>query len=338
MTKIENLKNVLAGKKVEQIPYSFWHHFPEIDLIPEELAKKTIEFYRDYDLDFIKLMSNGMYSVEGYGALANYAKIPKGGKAEIVQSPISSYEELNQLAELTVDSPVFARELKSLELVFAEVGKEVPIIFTIFSPLTTLKKLLGSQFETYILAADSQPIFHALETITKATQKLTDEAISRGAAGIFFATQLGSFDHFTTEQYEIFGKPYDLRVLASAERGWFNVVHVHGKNIFFDLFKDYPTQVFNWHSTETLPTISEAIHLSGKTIAAGLSEDTIQKGNLNAIRNQIYEAIQASQGKKIILTTGCGISLPVKKEYLNAVRKSKALVEAALKDFSAQTA
>ncbi len=283
-------------------------------------------------------MSNGMYSVEGYGVLADYSKITKGGKAEIVESPITSYKELNNLAQLSVDSPAFARELKSLSLVFEELGNEVPIIFTIFSPLTTLKKLVGSQFEKYILEEDRQPIFHALEAITKATKKLVEEAINRGAAGIFFATQLGSFDNFTPVQYEIFGRPYDLRVLESAENGWFNMLHVHGKNIFFDLFKDYPTQVFNWHSTETLPTIPEAIHLSGKTIAAGLSEYTIQNGDINAIRNNIYEAICVSHGEKIILTTGCGISLPVKKEYLYSVKQIKTSVESSLKNFRTQSA
>lgn len=37
----------------------------------------TYDFYREYDLDFIKTMNNGMYGVECFGCKIDYSDIEK---------------------------------------------------------------------------------------------------------------------------------------------------------------------------------------------------------------------------------------------------------------------
>ena len=54
MTKKERIQAAIAGEKPDKLPYSFWTHLPGIDLNPELLAEKTYEFYKKYDIDFIK--------------------------------------------------------------------------------------------------------------------------------------------------------------------------------------------------------------------------------------------------------------------------------------------
>ena len=71
------------------------------------------------------------------------------------------------------------------------------------------------------------------------------EAIRLGADGIFFASQMSSYDSMTVEEYAEYGKPYDLKVLEAAGNGWFNTLHAHGNNIMFELLRDYPVSVFN---------------------------------------------------------------------------------------------
>ena len=66
--KKERIQAAIAGEKPDKLPYSFWTHLPGIDLNPELLAeKKTYEFYKKYDIDFIKTMNNGMYAIEDFG-------------------------------------------------------------------------------------------------------------------------------------------------------------------------------------------------------------------------------------------------------------------------------
>ena len=67
MTKTERVRAALCGEKTDHIPFSFWTHMAGFDLDPELLAQKTYEFARSHDIDFIKTMNNGMYSVEDFG-------------------------------------------------------------------------------------------------------------------------------------------------------------------------------------------------------------------------------------------------------------------------------
>ena len=64
--------------------------------------------------------------------------------------------------------------------------------------------------------------------------------------------------------------PYDLQVLEGARDGWFNAIHAHGDDIMFDLVKDYPVQVFNWHVWESLPELKEGIDYTNKCVMAAL--------------------------------------------------------------------
>ena len=83
MTKIERAAAAVSGEKPDRVPYSFWTHLPGIDLDPVLLAEKTYEFYKEYDIDVIKTMNNGMYAVEDFGCTVDYSEIQKGGTAKI---------------------------------------------------------------------------------------------------------------------------------------------------------------------------------------------------------------------------------------------------------------
>ena len=100
-----------------------------------------------------------------------------------------------------------------------------------------------------------------------------------GADGIFLASQMSSYDKCTDRQYLEYGKPYDLRVLEAAGKGWMNTIHCHGDHIMFHILKDYPVQVFNWHAWESLPALDEAYALTGKCLMGGLSRTDITQQN-----------------------------------------------------------
>ena len=146
----------------------------------------------------------------------------------------------------------------------------MPVIFTVFSPITIADKLSGKKMLSHIREGHGELVKKALEVITETTKHVAAEAIRLGADGVFFASQMSTYDAMTTEEYLEYGKPYDLEVLKAAVDGWFNTIHAHGNNIMFDVLKDYPVSVFNWHAGETLPALDEAFFLSGKCLMGGL--------------------------------------------------------------------
>ena len=48
------------------------------------------------------------------------------------------------------------------------------------------------------------------------------------------------------------------------------MLHLHGDNIMFELFSDYPIQVINWHDRETFPNLIEAQALFPGVLCGGL--------------------------------------------------------------------
>src|SRR5215471_17687701 len=61
MSKIERVKAVLQGDRTDRLPFSFWNHFGLEKLPGEKHAEATLAFYRKYDLDLIKVMSDFPY-------------------------------------------------------------------------------------------------------------------------------------------------------------------------------------------------------------------------------------------------------------------------------------
>ncbi|MBF4694693.1 uroporphyrinogen decarboxylase family protein [Fusibacter ferrireducens] len=332
MNKTERIKAAINGEQCDQIPYAIWTHLPEIDLDPVRLADETYRFFKKYDVDIIKTMNNGMYPIEDFGCKVDYSEIVKGGVAKIVESPIQTPEDWNRIQPVDIEANAYGRELKSLELLLKQVNGEAPVLFTVFSPITTASKLSDGKILEHIKNGHGEVVHRALEVIAEVTKKLCQKAIEMGASGVFFATQLSSYNETTETFYKEFGEPYDLKVLEGAREGWANVLHAHGDNIMFNILKKYPVQIFNWHVWETLPDIDEAAMQLDKCLMGGLGRMEITKGNLNEINNQIYKSIKFLNGRKLILTPGCVLRYPLNEQILGYVREAKVIVERAYYD------
>jgi uroporphyrinogen decarboxylase len=332
MTKIEKIRAAIAGKPIDTIPYSMWTHMPAFDRNPPLIAEKTYEFYKNYDVDIIKTMNNGMYSVEDYGCEIDYSEIERGGVARIIKTPINRVEDFEKLPALGLNSPALVRELDYLSRLLENLkGEPVPVIFTLFSPITTANKLSGNRLPEYIRAGGGRSVHSALEKISALTQELAARAITLGASGIFLGCQMSSYAVMEEDLYREYGKPYDEAVLRAASQGWCNVLHAHGESVMFDLLKDYPVHILNWHIWESPPAADQGVALSGKCIMGGIKRMDITRGNKEALRDQIYNTIKALRGRKLILAPGCVIRYPLEEEMLRFVFKTKSEAEEALK-------
>lgn len=328
MNKKERIQAAVRGDKPDRMPYSLWTHLPGIDLDPVLLAEKTYEFYRTYDVDFIKTMNNGMYAIEDFGCEADYSDIETGGVAKLITTPVETAGDWARLEVCPIHKGSLARELFSLKLLLEKTKQEqVPVIFTVFSPITTADKLSRKKILQHIREGHGDLVKQALDVITETTRQVASEAIRLGADGIFFASQLSTYDSMTAEEYNEYGKPYDLRVLDAAKGGWFNTLHAHGNNIMFEILRDYPVHVFNWHAWETMPAIDEAYALTGKCLMGGLERMDITNGNRNRLQHQIYESYKLLGGRHQILTPGCVIRYPLDQGMLEYVKRTKSYIE-----------
>lgn len=170
----------------------------------------------------------------------------------------------------------------------------------------------------------------ALKQIAQVTAELAKAAIQQGAAGIYFASQLMDTQKATEAIYREFGLPYDEIVLAGAENGWFNVLHMHGDPIMPSLMDALPVDVVNWHIGESKPTLKDGIAISGKPIMGGLQRMDITANNIDALTAQLEETLSVTKGRGLFLTPGCGVRLPFALETIQQLITNKTKLESTL--------
>jgi uroporphyrinogen decarboxylase len=318
MDRLERVRAALRGEVLDRPPYSFWTHLPGIDLDPQQLARETAAFQHRYDLDFVKAMSNGLYCVEDWGCVCDYGEIERGGVANVLRPAVGHPSEWSALGPVDPARGAFGRELEHLQRLVQLIGPGVPVLATVFSPLTIAAKLSNGASRRHLEHA-AEAVLGALQMITDVTCAFTREALARGCAGIFLALQDASRDAVDEATYRIFGEPFDRAVLqaARAAGGWFNTVHVHGEDILFDLIAGYDADALNWHIGETPPAIGDYRRAGGRrAIVGGLQRAHITTCDRAAILEDIARAVEESGRRGLILSPGCVIRHPVDDETL----------------------
>lgn len=308
----ERLHHTLEGRETDRPPYGFWTHFPEIDRIPAQLAVATAEFARRYQLDFVKAMSNGFFFTEDWGAQLDFSDIAKGGTGRVTASPVQHAADWARITRMMPAAPALARELEHLRRVIALLGPEVPVVATVISPLTVARKLAGPALDAH-LSTDPDLVLHALEEIAATVRDFCRAAIDLGCAGVFMIVQ-DATSALGEAQYLRFGAPFDLIAWQGAAAGWFNIVHMHGDDILFDLLASYPVQALNWHIGETAPTLAGYRAAGGsRPVVGGLRRMPITRDERAEVARDLAAA-RAQPG--VIITPGCVVRHPLNHRLL----------------------
>lgn len=320
MKKRERVYAALQGEPADRLPVSLWRHFYKQDRSPEGLAQATLDFSRRYDLDLIKVTPSGLYAIEDWGASIRHSDdddTPPRLKRPVVEEP----EDWRQLAALSVQQGALGRELQSLGAIQAGLAQDdaPPVLMTLFSPLTLAYKLVGEAIQDHIRNHASDLHF-ALATIAETTARFGIAALSAGADGVFFATQLARPSILTADEYRDFGERYDLIVLEylSAQTDLI-VLHLHGEDVFFDLIHSYPVTAVSWHDRETRPSLREAVTQTHKAIVAGLDRDLLANGSAEEVAEQVRDAHQQTGGRRLILAPACVVPTETPEANLQAV-------------------
>ncbi len=320
MTKRERLEATIRGEAVDRLAVAMWRHFPVDDQDPRELANSTIAFQRQYDFDFVKVTPASSFCIKDWGADDVWQGDPEGTRAYTIR-PVQSPEDWRALPMLDPCAGTLGNQLRCLEFIRDELGREAPFIQTIFNPLSQAKNLVGGGRLLAQMRRFPQAFKAGLETITQTTIHFIREAKKTGIAGIFLAAQHASLGLMSEAEYAEFGKPYDLRLLEETGDLWLNVLHLHGDEVMFDLLADYAVQVWNWHDRETWPTLREALPKIKGAVCGGLERDaTMLLGTPELVQEKIADAIQQTGGRRYIVGTGCVIRVTTPLVNLRTAR------------------
>ncbi len=322
ITHRKRLETCLAGEKPDRPPVALWRHFPVDDQTPEGLAAAILKFQRDYDFDLVKVTPASSFCLLDWGIRDEWNGADEGTR-DYVRRVIHAPEDWSQLKALSPTEGHLGAQLKCLRYIVDELGPDTPIIQTIFSPLSQAKNLVGPAKLLVHLRQYPDAVHAGLKTITENVLRFTEAALKTGIAGVFYAVQHAQYGLLSEAEYLTFGKEYDLQCLQPAQAAWLNMLHLHGRDIMFDQVADLPIQILNWHDRETSPTLAEAKERFPGVLCGGLRRyESIVLGTPEAITAEAKDAIEATNGTRLILGTGCVTPIIAPHGNLMAARKA----------------
>lgn len=320
MTKKERVMAAIKKQDVDRVPFGMWYHVPHVDQDPVQLAEVQIEQAHCYDLDFIKLMPFGNYGAHDYGLSCTFYCT----KDKPVFERKFAIDDPKEWTELEPLPGYFGNHGKNI-LLARQVrkqlkGEEIPYIQTIFSPLTTAKKLAGPKVFEH-MRSHPEYLHQALAAITETTINFVKLNIEEGVAGFFFATQCANNEWVTEAEYDEFGVKYDLQVIdAYKDITYFNVAHIHGDNTMFEKIAKYPCNCINWHDRWVKPSMAEARKISDKCFLGGINEKWLAAAKAEEVRDHIREGILAAGRRGLMVTPGCVAELSTPEVNFYAAR------------------
>ena len=325
MTKRDRLLAAIAGQTVDRPPIALWRHFPGDDQRAEDLAAAQIAFQRRYNFDLIKVSPASSFCLEDWGVKDRYIGNVEGTR-EYYHYPVASPDDWRKLPVLDPAQGALGRQLYCLEIIGEELRHEpdeAPFIQTIFSPLTQAKNLAGPERMLTLMRQDPDAFKAGLETITQTVIAFLKAAKGTRMAGIFYAVQHACYALMSEAEYREFGEPYDRRILEHLDGTWFNMLHIHGQDIMFDLLADYPVQAINWHDQETPPSLRAALNRTDKVLVGGLGRiETMMRGTPDDVRAKVADAVAQTEGKRFILGVGCVTMIVTPWGNITAARRA----------------
>ncbi len=320
-THRERIQACLNGQKTDRTPIALWRHFPVDDQNPESLAASTLHFQETYDFDIVKVTPASSFAVKDWGADDKWMGDAEGSR-QYIKRVIHKPEDWENLPVLDPTPPHLAGQLACLRLIRQNLSPDTPLIQTIFNPLAQAKNLAGNDTLIAHIRQYPEAVMKGLDTIAKTTVKFIEAASEIGIDGIFYAVQHAQANLLSVDEYRAFGLPFDQQALIPTKDLWCNMLHLHGKDVYFSLLRLLDFQIVNWHDRETHPSLAEAHSLFKGVLCGGLRQDTLVLEDQAKIKEEAADAIQQTKGRKFILGTGCVVPITASHGNLMAARKS----------------
>jgi len=322
ITHAERLRACLSGETVDRPPVALWRHFPVDDQTPDGLAAATLFFQRTYDFELVKVTPASSFCIKDWGVQDEWRGHTEGTR-EYTRVAIHKPQDWEKLPVLDPSKGHLVAQIECLKILVKELGAETPVIQTVFNPLSQAKNLIGRDNLSMHLRHYPEAVHKGLATITESTRRFVGAVRQTGISGVFFAVQHANYGLLTVDEYRTFGRAYDLQVLEETEGLWLNMLHLHGLEVMFDQFLDYPVNILNWHDQETEPSLGDALKRFKGAVCGGLQrEHAMVLGTPLQVREEARRAIRASGGKRFILGTGCVTPITAPHGNLLAARQS----------------
>ena len=284
---------------MDRPPVLLWKHF-RTDL-PRELARRTVEFYRQYRLAAAKIMPDIPLLFPDF-SLTSFAQLAQ----------LRRFGEITQVGRA-------AEYLRTVELTRAQLEDRDVLLVTLFSPFGLIGLWSGPKGLREMADGDRAVAHEVLWALAGLVSQLAAACLDQGADGIYYSCW--GQDVLTESEYRELGVPYDLAGLRRAQGAEFRLLHVHGALDRAVLrYADYPVQVVGWSEADSSISLPQgARSLAGKIVMGGISERW-QPGSETADRARVSQ-LRRELGSALVVAPGCSLPDEITDQALSQLRR-----------------
>ena len=321
MTPRERVTAALRGEPVDRVPLAFWLHNFATENSATGLADETQRLSDTFHWDFLKPQSRAQCFAEMWGLTYTPSK-ERATPFTVTREPLASAQDVGGLRPVDPRRGALGEQLEALRMIRARVGPDLPIIWTIFSPMMVLPFLVrgGKTQALSLLRSDGAAVERGLGAIAETLAAYARAALAAGADGLFYATNVATRALMSAAECRRFQRPFDLPVLAAVEHAPFNLLHVCGEDILFDEFADYPVTAFSWALFPGNPSLKDVHRRTGRAVVGGLpAKPQIASMTAGALVERAKAAIGEMDGRSLLLGPDCSINPETPESLLHAV-------------------
>ena len=322
----DRVEAALAMGVADRPPVGAWGHTYREEWSPEELAGVTVERARQFGWDFVKFQPRATCFAEAFGSVYK----PAGHRLKGPVLVSTAVPDLDAWRRVSAINPkVLSDQVESIGIVARELGPGVPVIQTVFSPITVAGYLVGKSKSRVVRELRKNPdlVRPVLDRIAEVLADFANRSVKRGAAGIFYAISgYASKDAMPEAVYRELVLPIDIRMLEHLPReAWFNAVHLCGSNLHFGLARDLPAQVVSWSvHNQGNPSLAEGRTISARAVMGGLGQrGSLLYGPPKEVEAEARRAIASTGGRGLLLAPGC--SVPTRARDINLTAMASAV-------------
>jgi uroporphyrinogen decarboxylase len=314
----ERVEAALAMNIADRPPVGAWGHTYREEWSPQDLAAVTIERARQFEWDFVKFQPRATCFAEAFGSVYKPAGHRLKGPV-LISTAVPDLDAWQSVA--AANRKALDDQVESIGMVARELGRSVPVIQTVFSPLTVAGYLVGKSKSRVVRELRKHPelVRPALDRIADVLVDFSKRSVKAGAAGVFYAISgYASRDAMPEAVYRDLVLPYDVGVLDQLpSEAWFNVVHLCGSHLNFGLAHDLPAQAVSWSiHNQGNPSLVEGRTIGGRPVMGGLGQrSTLLYGPPSEVETEARRAIAETGGLGLLLAPGC--SVPTRARDIN---------------------
>ena len=311
----------LHGQPVDRPPLSFWLHNFATENSAQGLADETLRLHDTFGWDFLKPQSRAQSFAEMWGL--TYAPSQERATAyTVTKAPLATAADVAALRPADPRAGALGEQIEALRMIRARVGPDVPIIWTVFSPLMILPFLMrgGRAQALGLLRSNPLAVERGLGAISETLAGYAQDCLAAGADGLFYATNVATRPLITAADCRRFQRSFDLGVLTVVDRAPFNLLHVCGDDVWFDEFIDYPVTAYSWALLPGNPSLKEGHRRTGRAVVGGLpAKPQIASMTAEALVARGSAAVAEMAGRWLLLGPDCSINPDTPEALLHAV-------------------